>query len=211
MEIKKLTEINNLDQIMDFIDSHHVFIKSNEKHDDIFKKLVGFLLLTKPENLKNKNLIKHGFLLSIEVILITFFMVIFSILLPLSFNQNFFNDIGILILLYVQILSFTTIKITEFYVSFIQHYSYSFVNKKDFITAVLKTNEINEKDKYILLDEIKNQSEKHPEKHIYQILSIIYNDLNEIKKQINKRKKQEKLEQEKLKDLKHQLEIEKYM
>lgn len=94
MGIKKLTEINNLDQIMDFINSHHVFIKSNEKHDDIFKKLVGFLLLTKPENLKNKNLIKHGFLLSIEVILITFFMVIFSILLPLSFNQNFFNDIG---------------------------------------------------------------------------------------------------------------------
>lgn len=62
---------------------------------------------------------------------------------------------------------------------------------------------------------MKELSEKYPEKHLGQILKIIYNDLIQLKEQ--KRKEEIKIKKEKnkakevSKKLKYQMEIEKYI
>lgn len=210
----KNININEINQIIKFFKNKNLISPFNEKYDEKIEKIISLLFFSKIEDLKNnKNLFKKHFFLFFGIFLNN---LLIGFLSAFIFVSSFYDNPNIIMILIMSIWLGVTYRIIEIVNNFLLSTVYHFIyNKKDFISNVLNTDEIDEENKYFFLDQMKELSEKYPEKHLGQILRIIYNDLIQLKEQKRKEeikiKKEKNKAQEVSKKLKYQMEIEKYI
>lgn len=211
----KNININEINQIIKFFKNKNLISPFNEKYDEKIEKIISLLSFSKIEDLKNnKNLFKK-YLFLFGIFLNNLLIAFLSAFIFVSIFPNIAN-FNIMMFLIMFIWVSATHRIIEIVTNFLLSTVYHFIyNKKDFISNVLNTDEIDEENKYFFLDQMKELSEKYPEKHLGQILRIIYNDLIQLKDQKRKEevkiKKEKNKAQEMSKKLKYQMEIEKYI
>lgn len=214
----KNLNINEINQIIKFFKNENLISPFNEKYDEKIEKIINLLSFSKIEDLKNnknsfkKYLFLFGIFLNNLLIAFLSAFIFVSIFKDNSNMANFNIMMFLIMFIWICVTQRITEIVTNFLLSTVYHFIY---NKKDFISNVLNTDEIDEENKYFFLDQMKELSEKYPEKHLGQILKIIYNDLIQLKEQ--KRKEEIKIKKEKnkakevSKKLKYQMEIEKYI
>lgn len=214
----KNLNINEINQIIKFFKNENLISPFNEKYDEKIEKIINLLSFSKIEDLKNnknsfkKYLFLFGIFLNNLLIAFLSAFIFVSIFKDNSNMANFNIMMFLIMFIWICVTQRIIEIVTNFLLSTVYHFIY---NKKDFISNILNTDEIDEENKYFFLDQMKELSEKYPEKHLGQILKIIYNDLIQLKEQ--KRKEEIKIKKEKnkakevSKKLKYQMEIEKYI